>query len=51
MFPGWRVRPHIFALSTIDAQQLPEGHRMMVFMVMLAIHDDFAGNTDRSSAI
>jgi len=41
MFPGWFDRPHFLVLSAVDAHQLPEGHRVMVFMVMLVIHDDF----------
>jgi hypothetical protein len=51
VFSGWLYRPHVLALSAVNAHQLPEGHRMMVFMVMLAIHDNFTGNTDVSSAI
>ena len=43
VFPGWLDRPHILALSAVNAHQLPEGHRMMVFVVVLVIHDNFTG--------
>jgi hypothetical protein len=41
MITAGQVRPRIPRFPAVDAHHLPEWHCMMIFMVVLAIHESF----------